>query len=126
MGTQVVKGLRGIIHRERQRETGLFSLVHRMLGPSESCLQLHQDGSCKHSADTLSPADRIRKSNGHKRHHGISRLDTMTIFFTRRVVKSRHRFHMEAMGLLFLGVFTASGGQSHDSSHPVLLLPHYE
>lgn len=36
------------------------------------------------------------------------RLDTMTIFSTQRVVKSRHRFHMEATGLLFLEVFMDS------------------
>lgn len=35
----------------RQREKSLFSLAHRRLEPSESCLQLHQDGSCKDSAD---------------------------------------------------------------------------
>lgn len=32
--------------------------------------------------------------------------------FHSKVVKSRHRFHMEAMGLLFLGVFMASGSKS--------------
>lgn len=49
LATQVVKGLRGIIHRERQRS--LFSLAQRRLEPSESCLQLHQNESCKVRAD---------------------------------------------------------------------------
>lgn len=59
--------------------------------------------------NALSPGRQNKEENGHKRYHRIFRLDTMIIFFTRRVVKSRHRFHMEAMALLFLGVFMASG-----------------
>lgn len=108
MGTQVVKGLRGITLRGRGRQACFLWHTGRW-GHLRAAYSYTKMGAVK-TLQTLSAlADRIRKSNGHKRHHGIPRLDTMTIFFTRRVVKSRHRFHMEAMGLLFMRVFTTSG-----------------
>lgn len=108
LGYQGGRGLKDIAHRERLREMGLFSLAKGRLGPSKSCLQLPRWELYRQSRQTLSAlADRIRKSSGHKRQHGKLQLDTMTSFFTRRVVKSRNRLPRGAVDSLSLGAFMA-------------------
>lgn len=94
----------------RQRERGLFSLAHRRLGTSESCLELHQDGSCKDSADKCFQLRQTGQGRAmaQKAPWNIQAGHNDNLFHS-KVVKSSHRFHMEAMGLLFLGVFMASG-----------------
>jgi len=103
----MVRGLKSITYRERLRETGLFSLEKKARDILRAAYSYQDEKNYKESCLTLSAlADRVRKSNGHKRQHGKFRLDMMTNFFTRRVVKPSNRLSTEAVDSLSLDVFT--------------------
>lgn len=122
MGTSG-QGPQGIIHRERQRETGLFSLAHRMRGPSETCLQLYQDGSCKHSADTLSPGRQDKEEQWPQKapwHIQVGHNDNL---FHYKGGEEQAQVSHGGHGFAVLWGFHSFRGQNHDLSHQCHSIP---